>query len=209
MTNHPEKLNKRKSRIVGRLAAENRRFTRGKLPLKGRFLAENGWEYPLVIKDISPGGILIHSDYVPKKGQQIVMMVAELGRLQAKVLRTTENGFACMVLSTARKRDQLADKLTWLLNFERLGLHDDRSTARKPSNGEVYVQLLDGTRFVANAIDVSVSGMSIQSPETVRIAERVSIGKLSGTVTRILNNGFAIRFDPPCEPNTKEEEEKK
>jgi hypothetical protein len=197
MTLKPEKLNKRKSRVVGRLAAESRNFSRGNLNFSGRFLAENGWEYPFAIIDISPGGILARSDYIPKLGEQLVMITAELGRIQGKVIRREDNSFACIIQSTARKRDQLADRLTWLLNYQRLGLKDDRIAERKAKNQEVYVTLGDGTRFIATSLDMSITGMLIQTKETVRLAEKISIGKLSGTVSRITETGFAIQFDIP------------
>ncbi|MBL4616732.1 MAG: hypothetical protein JKY46_03475 [Robiginitomaculum sp.] len=193
----PEKLNKRKSRVVGRLAAESRNFSRGNLNVSGRFLAENGWEYPFAITDISPGGILAQSDYIPKLGEQLVMITAELGRIQGKVIRCENNGFACIIQSTSRKRDQLADRLTWLLNYKRLGLKDDRIAERTAKNQEVYVTLDDGTRFIAASLDMSITGMLIQTKETVRLAEKISVGKLSGTVSRITETGFAIQFDIP------------
>ena len=198
MSLRPEKLDKRRSRIVGRLAADNRHFSRGKLTLKGRFLAENGWEYPLEVIDLSPGGMLVQSDYRPNEGQQIVMLLNELGRIQAKIVRTTETGFAVAIIATLRKRDQLADRLTWLMNAERLGLGDDRAAARTQRAGDVHIQLLDGTRFVASSIDVSISGMAVLSQEKVTVGEPVRVGKLSGIIARHLDGGFAIRFDPPA-----------
>jgi len=205
MSLRPEKLDKRRSRIVGRLASDNRNFSRGKFKLRGRFLAENGWEYPLEIEDISPGGMSVRSDFCPKKGQQVVMLLEDLGRIQAKVVRSTSDGFAVSIIATSRKRDQLADRLTWLLNADRLGLSDDRAAVRTQRAGEVYIQLLDGTRFVATSVDVSISGMAILSPEKVTIGERVYVGKLSGIITRRLEGGFAIRFDPPTNKTSESE----
>lgn len=197
MTLRPEKLNKRQSRVVGRLAAENRNFSRGNLDISGRFLAENGWEYPFSIIDISPGGILVQSDFTPKLGETLVMITAEVGRIRGKVVRLESNGFACTILSTTRKRDQLADRLTWLLNYQRLGLEDDRIAERTAKNQQVYVTLSDKTRFVASSIDMSITGMLIQTEENVRLGEQVSVGKLSGTVSRKTETGFAIQFDIP------------
>jgi hypothetical protein len=199
MVHKPVKLDKRKSRIVARLAAESRHFVRGRLSLKGRFLAANGWEYPFDVQDISPGGMNINSDFVPPVGQDIVLMVEDIGRLQAKVVRITEGGFAVALQATARKRDQLGDQLTWLINARRLGLNDDRSGDRGQRQGDVHILLEDGTRFVASAIDVSLSGMAIETNESVKIGEQVQIGKLSGRITRKMQTGFAIRFDPPEE----------
>ncbi len=200
MIAQPEKLDKRRTRIVARLAAENRHFARGELTLSGRFLAENGWEYPCEINDISPGGLSLQSDFQPPLEQDIILMAEELGRIQGKVSRLTDDGFVLLIKSTTRKRDQLANQLTWLMNAERLGLEDDRADVRTQHQGMVHLEMKDGTRFVANAIDISISGLAVESTEHVTLGEPVKVGKLCGTISRRLASGFAIQFDPPT-PN--------
>lgn len=200
----PEKLDKRRSRIVARLAADRRHFVRGQLSLNGRYLAENGWEYQCKVIDMSPGGILLTSEFVPEISEQVVLLIEDIGRVQGEIVRHTDGGYAVSVRTTSRKKSQLASKLTWLINAERLGLKDDRATERKPHTGTVYLELRDGTRFQASAIDLSVTGMAIQSTEHICLGERVKVGRLNGTVTRLLATGFAVRFDPP-EPKPKDE----
>ncbi|PHR59264.1 MAG: pilus assembly protein PilZ [Robiginitomaculum sp.] len=200
MTVQPEKLDKRRARVVARLAAENRHFTRGKLAMGGRFLAENGWEYPCEIKDISPGGLSLQSDFQPPLGQDVILMTEELGRIHGKILRLTDGGFVAIIKSTTRKRDQLADQLTWLMNAERLGLDDDRAEIRTQHHGNVHLEMKDGTRFVASAIDISISGLAVESTEHVTLGEPVKVGTLCGTISRRLASGFAIQFTPPM-PN--------
>lgn len=192
-----EKLDKRKRRIVARLVAENRHFVRGKLCLQGRFLAPNGWEYPCTVQDISPGGMRVKADVNVLPGKSVVMMLEEMGRVEGEVVRTTSDGFALSVRCTAKKRDQWAEKLIWLLNADRLGLSDDRAGNRKQRKDIVHVTLADGTVFQAQAIDISPTGMAIQSDQKVTLHEPVLVGRLRGQICRLLPDGFAVRFDPP------------
>ncbi len=197
MIQKPIKLDKRKSRIVARLVAESRHFVRGKLVLKGTFLAENGWEYPFETLDISPGGMHISAEYAPAAGQSVSLTLEQLGRIQTKVIRQTGAGFAISVISTSRKRSRLADQLTWILNAERLGLEDDRAGPRDSKHGKVHISLADGTRFTGTAINVSITGMAIESQEQVNVGEHIQIGTLKGTIARKLDTGFAVQFEPP------------
>ncbi|MBL4595247.1 MAG: PilZ domain-containing protein [Robiginitomaculum sp.] len=195
----PEKLDKRKARIVARLAAERRHFVRGKLEINGRFLAASNREYPCQIIDISPGGLSIQSDFLPQPSEKIVLMMEHLGRVQAEVVRELTGGFAACIMATSRKRNQLASELTWLMNAERLGLQDDRAGPRNPHQGDVHVQLHDSTRFIATAVDISATGIALESTEKVSLGEPVTIGRLQGTVSRKTGFGFAVKFDPPDE----------
>lgn len=194
-----EKLDKRKRRIVARLAAENRHFVRGKLRLHGRFLAPNGWEYPCVVQDISPGGMRVTADVQTHVGAPVVMMLEELGRVEGTIARTTQDGFAVSVTCTAKKRDQWAEKLIWLLNADRLGLNDDRKGDRRQRHDMVHITLADGTVFQAQAIDISPTGMAISSDQKVTLKEPIHVGRLRGHICRILENGFAVRFEAPLQ----------
>lgn len=197
-----EKLDKRKRRIVARLAVESRHFVRGDLRLQGRFLAPNGWEYPCVVKDISPGGMRVEANIQVVADAPVVMLLEELGRVEGKIVRPTEDGFALAVCSTVNKRDQWAEKLTWLLNAERLGLNDDRGGNRRQCKDTVHVTLADGTVFQAQAMDISPTGMAILSDEKVTLHEPVRVGRLKGQITRMMDNGFAVRFEPPLQSTT-------
>jgi hypothetical protein len=54
----------------------------------------------------------------------------ELGRVAATVIRATPTDFAAHFRIVQHKREKLADRLTWLLNKDRLDLTDDRNGSR-------------------------------------------------------------------------------
>ncbi len=190
-------LDRKRAKIVAKLATETRRYARVSLPLAGRYLAQNGWEYPCQVEDISPGGLLLKTEYPPRNGKHIVLMIDGLGRMEGDIVREFNGGFAVTLCITTRKKDRLGDNLTWELNKHRLGQNDERLSKREGRKSQVYVQKENGTKFLARSVDVSITGMAIETSEEVKPGERVVVGRLHGVVTRRLSNGFAIRFDPP------------
>src|ERR1044071_6225615 len=90
--------------------------------------------------------------------------VAPLGRLEGKVARQFQNGFAMTIAATARKRDKLAAQLTWLANRHILGLPEDRRHGRAaPRNPITRLVLPNGINVSCRIIDVSQSGAAITS----------------------------------------------
>ncbi len=204
MTNKPAPLDKRRKRIVAQLATEARQSVRINLPLHGHFLMKTGEEFPCKIEDISPGGLMVKSSCAPQEGERVILRVDELGRLEGDVVRRCKDSFAITLHTTKRKKDKLADDLTWQINKERLGLSDERSAKRTKRKNQVYVQSRDGIRFLAKSIDLSITGMAIETTEKIKSGEHVRVGRLDGVVTRQLKDGFAIRFDPPSAKLAKE-----
>ena len=197
MINRPSPLDGRRKRLVARLTTERRHGRRVKLPLRGRYMVRAGQEYTCKLIDISPGGLLVQTDTLPAAGAHVVLMLEKLGRLEGDVVRLGAHDFAVRLHVTGRKRNRLGDELTWLLNKDRLGLSDDRASRRSKRRKRVFVQTADGLRFVARSIEVSLTGMAIETSEPVRRGERIRVGSLDGVVVRRLARGFAVMFDPP------------
>jgi len=197
MTNKPAPLDGRRKRLVARLTTERRHNHRVRLPLKGRFLTQDNGECLCEVLDISPGGLLVRSPALPDGNAHVVLMLTGLGRVEGDVVRVDKGGFAVRLHATGRKRDRLGDELTWLLNKDRLGLKDDRAARRSKRHDRVYVQTEDGLKFVARSVEVSLTGMTIETAEPIRPGEQIRIGRLEGVVVRRLARGFAVRFNPP------------
>lgn len=191
------RLDKRKIRIAAVGAQEQRRHRRVPLRLPGRFLDPVRGEFACTLVDVSPGGARIAADIPPALGERIVMLFDGLGRVEGDVVRAGARGFAVRFNATQRKRDRLGDAITWRFNMERLGLEEDRAAPRKPGAGRVKVRLKDGVLIQADLVDVSISGAAFACLERPRVGEAVSVGDLTGHVTRWLDNGFAVAFDPP------------
>jgi hypothetical protein len=197
MHDKPSRLDRRKIKIAARGADERRLHARVPLKLHGRFWSEHHGENACRILDVSPGGARIMSRLIPAVGQTIIVMITSLGRIEGQVVRSATEDFSVRFNAPSRKRDKLADAITWSFNKDRLGLEEDRHAPRKPGRGRANVKFHDGVVIQADVVDVSISGAAFSCLERPRVGERVKVGEMTGCVARILDNGFAVVFDPP------------
>lgn len=197
MAEEPNRLDRRKIRIAARGAAERRRHARLPLRLHGRFWSETHGEHACRLVDISPGGARVMSRTLPASNQRVILMINGIGRMEGVVVRSEGEEFSLRFSATDRKRDKLADTITWRFNKDRLGLDEDRHAPRKPGRGRAKIRFTDGVVIHANVLDVSVTGAAFECLERPKVNEPVRVGEMSGRVARILDNGFAVVFDPP------------
>ncbi|MEE2527253.1 PilZ domain-containing protein [Hyphobacterium sp. HN65] len=191
------RLDRRKIRIAARGAEERRRHRRLPLHLHGRFLDSRHQEEKCRLIDISPGGAKVATRVPPMPGDFVVLLVDGLGRLDGRVLRKGDNWFSLQFAAHARKRDRLADAITWRFNMQRLGLEEDRAAPRKEGRGRAKIHFADGVVIDADVIDVSISGAAFACLERPRKGEEVRVGEMRGHVARIWDGGFAVAFMPP------------
>src|SRR5512146_2725345 len=98
------------------LAQERRRHQRVKVNLLGRYMLADRREFPCQVVNMSPGGIALVAPVLGNPGERVIAYVDHLGRLEGKISRLLDNGFAMTISATLRKRDKLAAQLTWLAN---------------------------------------------------------------------------------------------
>ncbi|MEQ8435030.1 MAG: PilZ domain-containing protein [Oceanicaulis sp.] len=192
------RLDRRKIKIAARGAQERRRHRRLELALPGRGLAVSTGEFACRLVDVSPGGARVITKTPPKRGERVVLLFDGLGRLEGEVVRAGQTGFGLRLISSQRKRDRLADAITWRFNMERLGLDEDRTAPRKPGRGRAKIRLRDGVVIQADVVDVSITGAAFACLERPRVGEPVMVGDMKGHVARWLDTGFAVSFDPPA-----------
>src|SRR5262245_59692678 len=106
-------------------ADERRRFQRDKIDLLGRYMLPGQREFPCQIIDMSPAGLTPHAPEVGKVGDLVSVYLDQIGRIEGTISRTIYGGFAMTVRGTARKRNKLADQLTWLASRDMLNLPED------------------------------------------------------------------------------------
>lgn len=191
------RLDRRKIRIAARGAEERRRHRRLPLQLHGRFLDSRHQEEKCRLIDISPGGAKVATRTPPMPGDFVVLLVDGLGRLDGRVLRKGDNWFSLQFAAHARKRDRLADAITWRFNMQRLGLEEDRAAPRKEGRGRARIHFADGVIIDADVVDVSISGAAFACLERPRKGEEVRVGEMRGHVARVWEGGFAVAFMPP------------
>jgi hypothetical protein len=190
------------------LAEERRRHQRVKVNLLGRYMLADYREFPCQVIDMSPGGMAVVAPVAGEPGERVIAYVDHLGRLEGKIARTIENGFAMSISATSRKRDKLAAQLTWLANRQILNLPEDRRHGRfTPRNTMARLILQNGTNVACRVIDLSASGAAVAiAPDLLPpVGAAVTIGKTAGRVVRHIENGFAIEFQRLQHPDFIEE----
>jgi hypothetical protein len=188
------------------LSEDRRRHQRVKVNLLGRYMLADRREFPCQVVDMSPGGMALIAPVGGTVGERVIAYVDHLGRLEGKIARLFQNGFAMTISATARKRDKLAAQLTWLANRNILGLPEDRRHGRiVPRNPVGRIVMPNGVNLTCRIIDVSESGAGIASPERPPIGTLVTLGKVQGRVVRHLEDGFAIEFTRLLHPDFLEE----
>jgi hypothetical protein len=158
------------------LAEERRRHQRVKVNLLGRYMLADRREFPCQVIDMSPGGMALIAPIAGQPGERVIAYVDHLGRLEGKIARVLENGFAMTISATLRKRDKLAAQLTWLANRQILNLPEDRRHDRfTPRKTVARLVLPNGTNVACRVIDLSQSGAAIGVTPDLRPAVGVVV----------------------------------
>ena len=174
---------------------ERRRFQRVRVHLLGRYMLPDRREFPCQVINMSPGGVALLAPGIGAVGDRVVAYLDHIGRVEGRITRIIDNGFAMTVGATARKRDKLAAQLTWLANRDILNLPEDRRHDRIiPRNPIAVLTLEDGTKMTCRIIDLSLSGAAIGAEHRPPLNSLVLLGRVQARVVRKLEDGFAIEF---------------
>ena len=179
------------------LAEERRRHQRVRVNLLGRYMLADRREFPCQVTDMSPGGMALIAPVGGNPGERVIAYIDHLGRLEGKIARAFNNGFAMTIAATTRKRDKLAAQLTWLANRHILNLPEDRRHGRfTPRNPLARLVLPSGVNGACRVIDLSQSGAAIAiAPDLLpAVGAMVMVGKCQGRVVRHIEDGFAVEF---------------
>lgn len=194
-----------KHAVVLPLNQERRRHQRVKVDLLGRFMREDRQEFSCQVINMSPGGAALRTTMPPRQGEHVVAYIDHIGRLEGRCARVFENGFAMTISATLRRRDKIADQLTWFANRSSLGLPEDRRHDRfELRNPRTTLTLPDGTVVECRVLDVSLSGAAIACKVKLALGSPVTLGRTPARVVRELEQGFALEFTRIQSPDTLE-----
>lgn len=177
-------------------AADRRRHRRVQWAVRVRGLTGEGEEFTCTTVDVCAGGLRINLARPLSKGENLVLYIDGIGRVEGIVARVlNEIGYAVQFNVPPRKRDKIADQLTWLINKDRMGLTDERDAERRPGGGQVIAVYGKGTSIACAVADVSIFGVALKTagPRPM-IGDRVQIGERAGTCVRYIEGGFAVDF---------------
>lgn len=186
---------------------ERRRFQRVKVQLLGRYMLADRREFPCQVINMSPGGLALLAPGIGNVGERVVAYLDHIGRVEGKITRQLDNGFAMTVGATPRKRDKLAAQLTWLANRQILNLPEDRRHDRiVPRNPMAVLKIdEDGRKLPVRIMDLSLSGAALASEIRPAVGSAVTLGRVQARVVRHLEEGFAVEFVHAQLPETVED----
>jgi hypothetical protein len=186
---------------------ERRRFQRVKVHLLGRYMLADRREFPCQVVNMSPGGLAMLAPGIGNVGERVVAYLDHIGRVEGKITRLLDNGFAMTVGATPRKRDKLAAQLTWLANRQILNLPEDRRHERIVPRNPIALMRIDedGRSFDCRIMDLSLSGAAVAAEFKPANGTRVTLGRVAARVVRHLEEGFAIEFVHPQLADTVED----
>jgi hypothetical protein len=177
---------------------ERRRHARVKLSLLGRYMLEDRREFPCQTIDVSVGGLALTAPVRGAVGERVIAYFDALGRIDGKIVRHIEHGFAMTAIMPANKREKLVNQLTWLANRKVLGLPEDRRHERiVPNEVNTIIRLADGGKISAKIVDISVSGAAVICTKQAPMGAMLHIGKRPARVVRCFDHGMALEFALP------------
>jgi hypothetical protein len=175
---------------------ERRRHQRVEISLLGRYMLADKREFPCVTTDMSPGGLACIASTRGVVGERVVVYLDQIGRVEGKIARHTDRGFALALTLPYVKREKIANQLTWLVNRDILAMPEDRRFERiVPLRQHSILQLNGESEHLVKVLDVSMSGAAIRTALKPSIGTKAIIGQMKGQVVRLFDGGIAIAFD--------------
>ena len=189
---------------------DKRRHQRVRVNLLGRYMLADRNEYACQTINMSPGGIAFAAPVSGEIGERVICYLEEIGRIEGAITRIIRGGFCIGFAASFRKREKLAEKLTWLTNRAELNLADGRSHERyTPSERQAEVEFANGRKAPCSIIDLSLGGASVAFEDEIEIAvgSQIRLGRTLGHVVRRHEAGVSIRFVGSPELNEKSPEQ--
>lgn len=181
--------------------AEKRRFQRVSVSLFGRCMFESKIECHCQTIQMSPGDMWLFTPYQPRIGEKVIVYLEELGRFVGVAVRQDMTAFAMTINLSESKRDKLADQLTWFANRHDFGLPEDRRHERiVPFMQRANLKLPNDREVIVKIIDISISGVSVESDYLPPVGTHVMVGSTPTVVVRHFPGGFGGEFPKAFAP---------
>src|ERR1700741_1766112 len=88
------------------VAEERRRFQRVKVHLLGRYMLPDRREFPCQIINMSLGGLALLAPGIGNVGDRVIAYLDHVGRVEGRITRIIDNGFASLDCPHKRARGQ-------------------------------------------------------------------------------------------------------
>jgi hypothetical protein len=187
------------ARKISTAPEDKRRFRRVELILNARFMLPDRSEHDATLLNISAGGVALKTDIRPPQDTPVIVYVQDIGRLEGKIVRLLEDGFAIAYDAGQRHRDRVMDKLTCKLNPDTF--MGDRIHGRMETNERAHLIFADGRETSCRVLDMSFGGVSLAVEEKPKVGEPIMVGRMQGRVVRHHDQGIGVAFDSVHQTN--------
>ena len=179
------------------MSKDQRAHPRIESAIEAKLLINGGQHGRATVRDLSAGGLAFNFDGTVDVGSKVVAHLAGGTRLEGAVARTFEGGFAIALAMSDDKRWRLEEKLAAAgqatekldaLTLER------RLATRVPGARQSVVCEIGGRRIEARVIDMSLTGVAIETDAALEPGEPVVIGKMRGVIARQDGKRYGVRF---------------
>jgi hypothetical protein len=166
------------------------------ISFEGRYmLLRSNEEYPCTTYEISPGEVSLFAPVPAAPGERVVLYLNELGRFTGAVVKPTEAGFEMNLQLTPKKRDRLADQLTWYANRSAFDVAERRRHDRiVPLMDLTVLRLARGDEHIVRIRSLSLSGVDIETDHIIAVGDNVMVGNTPASVVRLHDDGVACEF---------------
>ncbi|MFD0915569.1 PilZ domain-containing protein [Pseudahrensia aquimaris] len=156
---------------------------------------QNKLEVPCQTINISPGDTAVIASHMPRVGEEVIIYLDNIGRVNGPVVRLFEGGFAMTFDMTMRAREKMVGKIVWCQENAEFGTENQRRHDRVvPRQTISEMRLDDGRAYAIEIIDISLSGAAVRSAVRPALGAKVMVGGMQGKVVRHFDEGIAIEF---------------
>jgi hypothetical protein len=183
------------AQAVEEMGKDRRRFRRAAVDLPGRYMLEDGGEYPCVCTDISIGGVRLSGPQSGPWGSRVVAYIEAIGRLEGYIVRRATGWFALETRSTLRKGERVQERIAMILETLEQEMEDRREDPRRWQAREASLSTSDGLRHRVEITDVSRVGAALLTGAELSLDQSVCLDDRRARVARVFPGGAALKFE--------------
>jgi len=176
---------------------DKRRHPRIRTNLRGRYMLPDRREFPCAIVDVALGGIALTGPEPGAIGETVVVYMDQLGRVEGRVVRHIDDGFALQLTITTRAAEKFARRLDGLQAGNRLKNVRDRRVEPRVKLDDQVAPFEPPKGLQCEIVDLSLTGAHIRIAKRPRLGALVQVGRVRGRVVRHTSLGVAIEFVDP------------
>jgi hypothetical protein len=171
-------------RIPGRFSLAGRRDSRG-----------NRRRFACRAVNISQSSMMLATPVVGPVGERVIAYFEEFGKIHGPITRVLEHGFVMKIAASRDERARLLRRLIWLEQNKNYDAPDVRGHKRIiPEDPLSTIIFPDGSMLGCFVIDISASGAAVSADIVPEVGTPLAIGKVTGSVVRHFEEGFAVQF---------------